>query len=491
MLYRRQVPALVAIVALLLTLLPAGLTHAQMGVAEPFRDYYNQHQGMRVLGYPLTDLVEVNGYPAQYFEKGRLEDHRNDRVSADWAFMYGRLTAELMERDPMGSVTGTSVTYGTLQASAGPEQRYPVPPRFTGGVMAVAGGMFIPYDSQLRPVPGYIVPSNFWNYINRSDLFPGGWLHDIGLPMTNVITVSTYKNGTFREISMQAFERTVLTYDPQNPQEWQIERGNIGADAIRAMGLPIPPLPTPIPQPGPARIEIPARSAWVSLPLHLLVRVGNPGDAVVTRLRWQDGGTLQNTFTLLRGEDGRGLLIGNLDWVNMLQPPSHATQLATLEIRSLNNTVLASQSVTVVSVDDPIMREIKLFWVVNGAPTVQAQTRRIIKSERIGAAALEELLWGPPIISQVGFATAIPTPQEVLSYPGREPDWGPRVTLRSLTIRNGVATADFSQEMRAYGGGSQRVSAIREQITQTLLQFPTVREVRIAIEGQTEGVLEP
>ena len=42
-----------------------------------------------------------------------------------------------------------------------------------------------------------------------------------------------------------------------------------------------------------------------------------------------------------------------------------------------------------------------------------------------------------------------------------------------------------------YGGGSLRVMLIRRQITQTLRQFATVREVRIAIEGQTEGVLEP
>jgi hypothetical protein len=35
------------------------------------------------------------------------------------------------------------------------------------------------------------------------------------------------------------------------------------------------------------------------------------------------------------------------------------------------------------------------------------------------------------------------------------------------------------------------VQQIREQITQTLAQFPVVREVRIAIEGETAGVLEP
>jgi len=78
-----------------------------------------------------------------------------------------------------------------------------------------------------------------------------------------------------------------------------------------------------------------------------------------------------------------------------------------------------------------------------------------------------------------------------LSFPGRRMDWEPRVTLRGLTIVDGVATANFSRELTAYGGGSLRVHLIREQITRTLKQFSTVREVRIAIEGQTEGALEP
>ena len=48
-----------------------------------------------------------------------------------------------------------------------------------------------------------------------------------------------------------------------------------------------------------------------------------------------------------------------------------------------------------------------------------------------------------------------------------------------------------SQEMRAYGGGSARVMLIYRQVEQTLKQFATVREVVIAIEGETEAVLEP
>jgi hypothetical protein len=39
----------------------------------------------------------------------------------------------------------------------------------------------------------------------------------------------------------------------------------------------------------------------------------------------------------------------------------------------------------------------------------------------------------------------------LLSYPSREADWGSRVTLRSLTIVDGMAAADFSQKLRAYG----------------------------------------
>lgn len=94
------------------------------------------------------------------------------------------------------------------------------------------GSVFVPYDAQLQAAPGFYVPPMFWSYINRKDLFPGGWHHDVGIPMTDVISVETVKNGQKRTIQMQAFERTVLTYDSQNPQEWQIERGNIGADLV-------------------------------------------------------------------------------------------------------------------------------------------------------------------------------------------------------------------------------------------------------------------
>ena len=108
---RPRVWCWLALCVLLLALLRPGPANAQSDVAEPFRDYYEQHQGMRVLGSPLTALTEHGGYPAQYFEKGRLEDHRGEVADPRWAFMYGRLTEELMERSPSDAVSATSVTY--------------------------------------------------------------------------------------------------------------------------------------------------------------------------------------------------------------------------------------------------------------------------------------------------------------------------------------------------------------------------------------------
>ena len=452
---------LISVIALVV-LLPVGAVRAaQPGsdINPLFRDYYNRHQGIRLLGYPLTALVEADGYPAQYFEKGRIEDHRRDVSNPRWHYMYGRLTAELIERNALGSVSATATTYADLRRYADPAYRTPIPQNFAGGVLPVHDGMFVPYDPQLRPAPGYVVAPYFWAYITRTSLFPGGWLHDVGLPMSATFTAVTSKQGEQRTIFMQAFERTVLTYDMRDPAGWQVERGNIGADAR------------------------------VTLPLHILAHMGQPGGQVIARLRWQDGTELMRLFPVLRGADGQGLLIGTLNWMNEGPPPQPATQPATLELVSDSGQLQAQQTMMVLSASDPDTQLITLHWVL-GEQVVPVQ-QRVPRTVRIGTAVLNELLWGPGPPNLAGFTTAIPTPEQVLSYPGRAPGWGSRVMLRSLTIVDGVATADFSKELKAYGGGSLRVMLLRQQIMQTLVQFPTVREVRIAIEGQTEGVLEP
>ncbi len=117
--------------------------------------------------------------------------------------------------------------------------------------------------------------------------------------------------------------------------------------------------------------------------------------------------------------------------------------------------------------------------------------RRIPLTLRIATATVDELLWGPGPGDPPNLITALPTPEDVLSYGGRNANWGARVELRGIKIVDSVATVDFSRELGAYGGGSFRVGMIDQQITRTLEQFPGLRQVRIAIEGETGGVLEP
>jgi hypothetical protein len=445
-------------------------------VAAPFLAYYNRHEGIRVLGFPLSGLTTVQGFPAQYFEKGRIEDHRAETSDPTWQFAYGLLTQELMQRDPERSFSSTDKTYGDIRELANPALRVQPPAGYRGGTTPVHDGIFIPFDSALRPAPGYVVAPYFWAYMNRSELFPGGWLHDIGLPVTDTFNAKVVKNGEERTIFVQAFERTVLTYDLRNPAGWQVERGNIGADAFNTVPVTA------------GRIEIPAPNATVTLPLHILARGGTPGEQVTVTLRWADGVQFSHQFELLRGEDGRGLLVTNLDWLTEGPPPTPTTKSATLQIHTQAGGLLAEQNVTVLPYNDPGVQTVKLYWLIE--EELVETLGRFPRTEAIGAATLEQLLWGPTPGNLADFHTAIPTPEQVLSYAGRGPDWGPRVTLKGLTISNGVATADFSKEMMAYGGGSARVAAISAQITQTLKQFPTVQEVRILVEGQPD-MLQP
>lgn len=67
-----------------------------------------------------------------------------------------------------------------------------------------------------------LVAAPFWRYMLHSDLFPGGWLHDVGLPISAAVTIKVTKNlpggPVPRTITMQAFQRTILTDDPRTRQ---------------------------------------------------------------------------------------------------------------------------------------------------------------------------------------------------------------------------------------------------------------------------------
>ncbi len=102
--------------------------------------------------------------------------------------------------------------------------------------------------------------------------------------------------------------------------------------------------------------------------------------------------------------------------------------------------------------------------------------REVLKTQSVARQALEELLNGPSNSEiYAGYATSI----------------NEGVKLKSVTIENGVAKVDFSQELNEGVAGSCRVLAIKSQIEKTLLQFSTVKSVVISINGVTDDTLQP
>ncbi|MEK7621951.1 MAG: GerMN domain-containing protein [Patescibacteria group bacterium] len=107
-------------------------------------------------------------------------------------------------------------------------------------------------------------------------------------------------------------------------------------------------------------------------------------------------------------------------------------------------------------------------WQCN---TVFPTVRTVVATRTPARAALTELLRGPSgADSTAGFFTSL----------------NPDVTIKTLTISNGVARVDFGQPLITEVNPSTipcLKDAARAQITETLKQFVTVRSVVISVNG--------
>lgn len=109
--------------------------------------------------------------------------------------------------------------------------------------------------------------------------------------------------------------------------------------------------------------------------------------------------------------------------------------------------------------------------------TVFPVERTVEKTEGIARLAINLLLQGPTQTEKSqGYSTNI----------------NEGVTIKSINIDDeGTLTLDLDKQINYQLGGSCRVTAIRSQLTKTLEQFPTVKNVIISVEGQTEDILQP
>jgi hypothetical protein len=199
----------------------------------------------------------------QYFDKARMEvnNPRGDRNS-QWFVTTGLLVVELItgrtqigdsqfvQHDPanipiagdpddagaptyasFGGVTGIQPGDRTGQLPAETIDR-------SGQVGAYAG----PQRPETRmthfvPESGHNIPEVFWNYLNSSGLvydrgYRNGtlvnWVFTLGYPISDPYWTRIRVGGVERDVLVQAFQRRVLTYSPDNPSGWQVEMGNVG-----------------------------------------------------------------------------------------------------------------------------------------------------------------------------------------------------------------------------------------------------------------------
>ncbi len=221
-----------------IALAPIPIGSAGQAIDPSFFDYYQNHDGSRLLGAPLTLALMEGTKRVQYFEKGELEDLRSTTNDPVWQFSYGLMGEEIVRAGadlPVGGEVST-ITYAKLKDAAADNKRLPLPAGFKSGVAKNKDGtVFIPFSPDLSPAPGHNVAAIFWIVLSSDSRSPGGWLHDVGLPLTEPVWATVDKGAEKgRKVLIQAFQRAILTYDAQNAPGWQVERTNLGVDYLKA-----------------------------------------------------------------------------------------------------------------------------------------------------------------------------------------------------------------------------------------------------------------
>ncbi|OJV94836.1 MAG: hypothetical protein BGO39_34270 [Chloroflexi bacterium 54-19] len=86
---------------------------------------------------------------------------------------------------------------------------------------------------------GHNIAGPFWDFMNRSgpvwednNMHNGKvveWLFAMGYPISEPYWIKSKVGGVEKDVLVQAFERRVLTYTPDNPAAFQVEMGNVGS----------------------------------------------------------------------------------------------------------------------------------------------------------------------------------------------------------------------------------------------------------------------
>ena len=93
--------------------------------------------------------------------------------------------------------------------------------------------------AQFVPQTNHNIASVFWDFMNSSGIIYDGFQYSnaplfngpffaTGFPITEAYWTTVKVGGAPHRVLVQAFERRVLTYTPDNPDGWKVESGNVG-----------------------------------------------------------------------------------------------------------------------------------------------------------------------------------------------------------------------------------------------------------------------
>ncbi len=205
----------------------------------------------------------------QYFDKARMEiNNPSGDPTSPWYVTTGLLVVEMMTGqiqvgdsqfqqaypatipiagDP-NDLQQTAPTYAALNPFSGQHLgdngRLPpgTPITWTldkNGTFAQTGGRGdLAHIAVYSPDTQHNIADVFWQFMNQTGtIYANGqyqqgplmnWIYVMGYPITDPFWTTIRVGGVDHQILVQAFQRRLLTYSPDNPAGWQVEMGNVG-----------------------------------------------------------------------------------------------------------------------------------------------------------------------------------------------------------------------------------------------------------------------
>ena len=204
----------------------------------------------------------------QYFDKSRMEvnDPNADRKS-QWFVTNGLLVVEMMNGQiktgntaftqsspaaiPVAGDASASVnapTYASAAKVASLQGNNRAPDRTgqavnqildrSGNVSTASMTQNQVTNAVYEATLGHNIPNVFWTFMNQSGVvYQNGqyftdkvfdWVFAMGYPLTEPYWIQINVNGHDTWVLMQAYQRRILTFNPNNDPKFQVEMGNVG-----------------------------------------------------------------------------------------------------------------------------------------------------------------------------------------------------------------------------------------------------------------------